>query len=106
MKKYLLLFSILFLSAQSSLAFDGGLISPAIYDAGAINARNLQMLHVQQFRRQEFNDSKTIQEVKEQHQKELDESVIEERPLFHKIINGGSARFIEYEGKIKIENTQ
>lgn len=106
MKKFLILTGIILVSFQSVSAFDGGFVNPGVFDAGAINARNMQMLRDQEFRRQEYNDAKSIQEVKEQHRRELEADTIKERPLFHKIINNGNSQFVQDEGKIKIENIQ
>ena len=106
MKKYLILSGIILISAQGVLAFDGGFVNPGVFDAGAINARNMQMLRDQEFRRQEYNDAKSIQDVKNQHQRELEADTIPERPLFNKIINNGSSQFVQDEGKIKIEHIE
>ena len=106
MKK--LLFSFLvFLSLNGVVyAFDGYITPPSMYDAGSINARNLQMLRDQQFKRQEIKDAESIQDIKDNYAKELEQDSINERQLFNRIINGGSSRFVEDEGKIKIQSIE
>ncbi len=106
MKKLLFSF-LIFLSLNGVVyAFDGYITPPSMYDAGAINARNLQMLRDQQFKRQEIKDAESIQDIKDNYAKELEAEKSHETPLFNRGINDGSSQFVQDEGKIKIQSIE
>lgn len=106
MKKIYIVSMIIFaLSGAGYAAEILPVVHPGVYDAGAINARDMELRRQQDFRRQEYNDFKSIQEVKDEHEKELNETVLPERTMFEKIINRKSPpKFIEKDGQIKIEH--
>lgn len=107
MKKLFISIISIIVAAQTAYAFEALPVNPGVNSAGAINARDVQMLREQQFRRQEYDDFKSIKEVKEKHQKELESTTIPESSLFEKMINRKTpAQFVEKDGQIKIEHME
>lgn len=108
MKRYYLLSIVMIAFAGSVYASDVlPSAHPGMYDAGAINARDMELKRQYDFRRQEYDDFKTLQEVKNKHEKDLDETVLPERTMFEKLLNRKApAKFVEQDGQIKIEHIE
>lgn len=79
---------------------------PAAYaflEGGSFNTHDMQSIREQQFRYQEFNDYKDLQEQKIKHQREEQEVKHSQQPMMEKVLNRRTnSQFVEDEGQIKI----
>lgn len=105
MKRLFLILTAFVMTCSTGFAFEGLPVNPGVNNAGAINARDMQMLRQQQFRRQEYDDFKSIKEVKDKHKKELEATSLPDKSLYEKVINRKTpSQFVEENGQIKIEH--
>ncbi len=97
-------------TANVSYSYESLPVNPGVFDAGSINSRNMQMLREQEFNREEYRNFKSIKEIQEEHNKELESTTLEDNTLYQKInerkFNTKPSKFIQDGGKIKIESAE
>ena len=72
-------------TANVSYSYESLPVNPGVFDAGSINSRNMQMLREQEFNREEYRNFKSIKEIQEEHNKELESTTLEDNTLYQKI---------------------
>lgn len=83
---------------------------PACYaflEGGSFNTHDMQSIQAQQFRYQQYNDFKEMQEQKLKYQRETEEVQQEKTPVIEKFIKRKTnSQFIEDNGMIRIQNLE